>query len=115
MDPLVEYSILKHYAALEGLSRNRCDIYLSIAQFNNPAETLDYLEYSPILKQSGVQIAYDDLPGIFFWNRQWEGEYISFRSHMSDSGINAILLRVFQEIREEPTIAAVRRIKRSLL
>jgi hypothetical protein len=61
---------VKHYATLKGLSRDRCDIYLSIEQFNNPAETLDYLEYSPVLKQSGIQIGYDDLPGIFFWNRQ---------------------------------------------
>lgn len=114
MSLLVEDSIVKHYATLKGLSRDRCDIYLSIEQFNNPAETLDYLEYSPVLKQSGIQVGYDDLPGIFFWNRQWEGEYISFKSHMSDSGINTILLRVFQGIREDPTIAAVRRIKQSL-
>jgi hypothetical protein len=114
MDPQVKSSIQKHYVTLEGMSRDRCDIYLSIEQLKNPAETLDFLEHSLILKYSGVQIGYDELPGMFFWNRQWEGEYISFRSSMSVAGINMILLRVFQGIREEPTLAAVRRVKQSL-
>jgi hypothetical protein len=114
MDPQIEDSILKNYATLEGLARNQCDIYLSIEQFNNPAESLDFLEYAPTLKLSGVQIGYDDLPGMFFWNRQWEGEYISFRSSTSAAEINRILLHIFQGIREDPTIAAVRRVKQRL-
>jgi hypothetical protein len=114
MDSLVEYCILKHYTTLKGLSRDRCDIYLSLEQFTNPVETFDYLDYSPVLKQSGVYIGYDNLPGMFFWNRQWEGEYISFRSHMTEEKINTILLRVFQEIREDATLNAVRRVKQNL-
>jgi hypothetical protein len=114
MDPSIESSILKHYATIDSLSRDQCDIYLSIEQFNNPGETLDYLENSPVLKESGVQIGYDDLPGIFFWDHQWKGEFISFRSYVSELEINTILLRVFQAIREEPTIAAVKRVKKSI-
>ncbi len=115
MDPTIESSILKHYTTIDSLSRDKCDIYLSIEQFNNPGETLDYLENSPVLKKSGVRIGYDDLPGIFFWDHQWEGEFISFRSHVSDSEINTSLLRVFQEIREDSTIAAVKRAKKLCL
>ncbi|QBD82979.1 hypothetical protein EPA93_46270 [Ktedonosporobacter rubrisoli] len=115
MDPFIESIILKHYATIDGLSHDRCDIYLSIEQFNNPGETLDYLENSPVLKKSGVQIRYDDLPGIFFWDHQWVGEFISFRSCVSESAVNIILRCIFQEIREEPTIAAVRRAKKLLL
>ncbi|MBA2393514.1 MAG: hypothetical protein H0V70_12330 [Ktedonobacteraceae bacterium] len=114
MDSLVEYCILKHYTTLKGLSRDRCDIYLSLEQFINPVETFDYLDHSPVLKQSGVYIGYNDLPGMFFWNRQWEGEYISFRPHMTEEGINMTLLCVFQEIREDATLNAVRRIKQNL-
>ena len=113
MDPQIEDSILKNYSTLED-SGNQCDIYLSIEQFNNPAESLDFLKYAPTLKLSGVQIGYDDLPGMFFWNRQWEGEYISFRSSTSVMEINRILLRIFQGIREDPTIAAVRHVKQQL-
>ncbi len=115
MDPSVKPCILNNYATIDALSRDKCDIYLSIEQFNNPGETtLDYLENSLVLKTSGVKIGYHNLPGIFFWDHQWQGEFVSFKRLASESEINTILLRVFQEIREDPTIAAVRRAKKFL-
>lgn len=114
MDSSIEPVILKHYATVDGLSRDRCDIYLSMEQFNNPGETLDYLENSPVLRESGVQIGYHELPGMFFWDHQWDGEFISFGSHVNELEIKTILYRVFEEIRHDPTIAAVRRAKKLL-
>ena len=107
-------SIIEHYATIDLLSRNRCDIYLSLEQLKNPDETLDYLEYSPVLRESGVRIGYHDLPGIFFWDHQWKGEFISFGADADRSEINRILLRVFEEMREEPTIGAIKRVKKIL-
>lgn len=114
MDSSIEPYILKHYSTIDGLARNKCDIYLSREQFNNPGETLDYLENSPVLRKSGVQIGYHELPGLFFWDHQWEGEFISFGPQVCESRINTILTHIFQELREGPTIAAVRRAKKIL-
>lgn len=111
MDPFIEISLLAHYATIDSMSRDKCDNYVSFEQLNNPAETIDYLEQSPVLKASGVKIGYVDLPGIFFWDHQWEGEFISFGPHADDLKFKTVLSRVFEEIRQEPTIAAVRRAK----
>jgi hypothetical protein len=114
LDPSIESYILNHYVTIDSLARDKCDIYLSIRQFHNPGETIDYLENSLILRTSGVQIGYHDLPGIFFWDHQWEGEFVPLRRSGNESEISPVLLRVFQEIREDPTIAAVRRAKKLL-
>jgi hypothetical protein len=114
LDPFAEVNILEYYGILDGMSRDRCDIYLSLEQLRNPEEAFDFLEGSDILKRSEVHIMYSDLPGLFFWDQQEAGEYISFGSHPDRQKVGDILKQIFDQIRREPTIAAVKRAKQAL-
>ena len=108
-DAEVHTYITKHWKALASLSANKCDIYPIITQFNNSEDAYDFIEQLDMVRQSKARPAYSDLPGIFFWDNFGDSAYISFSLLATQATIRNSLRVIFEEIRREPTIAAVRR------
>jgi hypothetical protein len=52
--------------------------------------------------------AYSLLPGILFWNKQWQWEFVSFRQHTDSSSITWILRFLSETLVSHPSIERVR-------
>ncbi len=108
-DPEVHTYISENWKALDALTNNNCDFYPIMTQYNNSGDGYDFMEQLDPVRLSQVRPAYSDLPGIFFWDNFGDSAYISFGPQVSHPTIRNILRVMFEEVRREPTLAAVMR------
>jgi hypothetical protein len=106
--------ILEQWASLDSQSGQLCDIYHSNDQFYDVEDAYDFLYNSRILRESGVDIDQTDLPGMFFWDHDEVGEFISFNQCMNDAEITKLLRSIFTALKKTPDIEAVKRVKSTL-
>ena len=113
-DPTMGTYILEQWASLDSQSSRMCDIYHSNDQFYNAEDAYDFINDSRLLKESGVRIRQTDLPGMFFWDHDEVGEFISFSQCASAAEITEILRLIFSELMETPNIEAIKKVKMSI-
>lgn len=114
-DREIETYIVNHWGELDQLSGDVCDIHPVVSQFKHPQDENAYafIEDITILRKANFS-AYSQLPVLFFWDRNDATEYISFGNPTDAATITRILRQIFEELRREPTIAAVTRVKKKL-
>ncbi len=111
----IESYIADHWGELDRLSGDICDIHPMVSQFKNPQDENAYafMENVTILRKANFS-AYAQLPGLFFWDQHEATEYISFGNPLFEATVTRILRQIFEELRRDPTIAAVTRVKKKL-
>ena len=108
-DPTIAPYITTHWDAIEGLSRDVYDLYISVAELNNAEDGHDAMDRSYVLKKTGF-CTYSLLPGILFWNKQWNWEFVSFGEQTDDRGMTYVWRLLYEHLKKDPTIAAVRKV-----
>jgi hypothetical protein len=102
---VAEY-ILNNWGALDTLSGEYCDIYPSLEQFRNLEDAYDYIEKLTVLKRIEF-LDYSKLPGIFFWDKSGNTEYVSLEQDVMPNQIKILVRTIFGEIRKNPVIHSV--------
>jgi hypothetical protein len=102
--------ITKHWDALEGLSRDVYDLYVSFAELNHAEDGHDAIETSYVLKKTGFS-AYSLLPGILFWDKQWNWEFVPFGDQADDRSMTYIWRLLYEHLKKEPAIRIVSKVK----
>ena len=106
--------IVKNWCAIHRASADYCDIHPTSLQFKNREDASNFITYLNVIKDKS-SVKFSELPGIYFWDHTGETEYVSFSSDQSDEGITKSISIIIDEIKEEPTIRAVRWAKRKLV
>jgi hypothetical protein len=109
-DPTVFPYIRKHWDALESQFRDICDVYFSVDQLAGGEDGNDIITSSYILKKFGFRSS-TLLPGIFFWDQHENSEFVSFGRDAHEKEITYICRSLFEELIDDPSIAAIRRAK----
>lgn len=76
-DPTIAPYITKHWDALDGLSKDVYDLFISAAELRNAEDGHEIMETSYVLHKTGFD-AYSLLPGILFWDKQWNRAFVPF-------------------------------------
>lgn len=112
-DKAIPDYILEHWGALDSLSGSICDIHPLLAQFQNAGQAYEYIDKLNIVKESTFN-EFSQLPGLFFWDHVGNTEFVSFGIEAQPVQIKNVLRVVFEELRREPDLKAVKRAKRIL-
>ena len=108
-DPGITPCILKHWDALETLSGNVYDISISVAQLQGQEDGHTLMENSLIIKQAGFQ-QYSLLPGLFFWDKKWNWEFLPFRG-IDEDNLTFFWRFLYEQLKPDPSIATICKIK----
>jgi hypothetical protein len=106
-DFLIENYIKQNYDAIDSLSSNFCDIYISMNQLLKKENAYDHLDKIDIIKKV-ENISISKLPGILFWDHTGESEYISFQEENDNQSIKIKIRFIFDAIRKKPTLASIK-------
>ncbi len=112
-DQEVQDYVLKNWGALGDLSKDICDFHLMLNQFDDAETGYEHLQELDVVRQSGLQKA-SDLPAILFHDNYGTSEYISLATAVSERDIKIIIRAIFDEIKQQPTIASITRAKQFL-
>lgn len=108
-DPDFLAYIKMHWDAVEGLSNNVYDLHISQAQLCGEENGYDVMEFSYIVKRTGFE-AYSLLPGLLFWDKQWNWEFVSFKDKTDGRDMTYVWRLLFEHLRKSPTIATARKV-----
>jgi len=111
-DSELEQYIVNNWKALDSLSGKYCDIHQTFQQLESKEDAYDFFEKLDVLNESKYN-SITDLPGLFFWNMNKESEYIPFQAQ-SKEDIKKRLRYLFHEIRQNPQIETISKVKRDL-
>jgi hypothetical protein len=112
-DQKVERYISENWGALDTLSGDFCDIHQSVDQFQTKEDAYDFIENLSVIRESNFD-AYSQLPGLFFWDSSGASQYIPFGPKASLEGIKTIVRSLFEEIRKNPKITSVSKVKKRM-
>jgi uncharacterized caspase-like protein len=98
----------EHFAVLQALLADICDVHLIADQFSTPQ---NYNAYTMMNKLQMVKPSdlppYADLPALLFWDHYGANTYISLASRSEATAIREAFRTISDEIHREPTIDAV--------
>lgn len=97
-DELLDTYIKNHWAALDGLSGDLCDIHLSLIQLLGGADAYSQLQEVKSLPGMG-EISPMDLPAIHIWSSE-SAVRIALGRFKSEDSLKEVFRIIFQEIKE---------------
>lgn len=109
-DTTLEPYIKKHWDALEGLSKDVYDLYISVAQLAGQEDGYDVMDNSYIMRKIGFA-DYSLLPGLLFWDDRWNWDFLSLQEHTDEKSLTTVFRLLYERLRKNPTVATIKEVK----
>jgi hypothetical protein len=106
-DKVIDEYVKEHWAALDKLSADFCDIHPFLSQMRDQEDAYDFIDRLEVVNISGFN-KLSELPGLFFWDQVGGSYYVPLVSMNHDQVVHAVKV-IFEEIRRDASLGAVER------